>query len=448
MACIAALVGCIQVCFMAADDHGERLGFRPGFRPEFRLMSPSAGHPQVTVLIADDSAFMRTSLTRMIESDEGLSVIGTAQTGLEALAKINSLQPDVVTLDIDMPGMDGLQTLKRVMSDKPRPIIIVSSLARGGAEATIEALALGAFDCIAKSLSYGSDDVLKVQNELISKIKAAAAAGISAARLPQSSNAPLHLAAAAGHHGDAQAGEVHSGELRAGEVQARNLQAPEVVAEQALVQHAPVRGVPAKRSAATTAQVPSIIAIGTSTGGPKALQEILSALPGNLSVPIIIVQHMPLGFTGPFAKRLDALCALEVHEAANGELVESGHVYVAPAGKHLTVRRRNVSEVTVCLSLLPRNVLHIPSVDVMMSSVAEVFHGSAMGIILTGMGGDGAQGMQAIFRAGGRTLGQDQASCVVYGMPRSCEELGVLSEVVALADIPRRILAAVRYKPN
>jgi two-component system, chemotaxis family, protein-glutamate methylesterase/glutaminase len=333
IACIAALVCCIQVRFMAADDHGERLGFR--------LMSPSAGHPQVTVLIADDSAFMRTSLTRMIESDEGLSVIGTAQTGLEALAKINSLQPDVVTLDIDMPGMDGLQTLKRVMSDRPRPIIIiVSSLARGGAEATIEALALGAFDCIAKSLSYGSEDVLKVQNELISKIKAAAAAGTSAARLPQSSNAPLHLAAAAGH-----CGEVHSGEVRTGEVHARNLQAPVVVAEQALVQHAPVRGVPAKRSAATTAQVPSIIAIGTSTGGPKALQEILSALPGNLSVPIIIVQHMPLGFTGPFAKRLDALCALEVHEAANGELIESGHVYVAPAGKHLTVRRRNVSEV-------------------------------------------------------------------------------------------------------
>lgn len=412
-------------------------------RTEVRLMSPSASHPVVTVLIADDSAFMRTSLTRMIESDEGLSVIGTAQTGLEALAKINSLQPDVVTLDIDMPGMDGLQTLKRVMSDRPRPIIIVSSLARGGAEATIEALALGAFDCIAKSLSYDSEDVLEVQNELISKIKAAAAAGISAARLPQSSTAPLHLAAAAGH-----SGEVHSGEVNAGEAHARNLQAPEAVAERALVQQAPVGRIAAKRSAATTAQVPSIIAIGTSTGGPKALQEILSALPGNLSVPIIIVQHMPLGFTGPFAKRLDALCALEVHEAANGELVESGHVYVAPAGKHLTVRRRNVSEVTVCLSLLPRNVLHTPSVDVMMSSVAEVFHGSAMGIILTGMGGDGAQGMQAIFRAGGRTLGQDQATCVVYGMPRACEELGVLSEVVALADIPSRILAAVRYKPN
>jgi two-component system chemotaxis response regulator CheB len=408
-------------------------------------MSPSASNPVVTILIADDSAFMRTSLTRMIESDEGLSVIGTAQTGLEALAKINSLQPDVVTLDIDMPGMDGLQTLKRVMSDRPRPIIIVSSLARGGAEATIEALALGAFDCIAKSLSYGSEDVLKVQNELIGKIKAAAAAaaGISAARLPQSTDAPLHLAAAAGHSGGA-----HSVEVNVGEAHARNLPAPEVVAERAPVQQAPVGHSAAKRSAATTAQAPSIIAIGTSTGGPKALQEVLSALPGNLSVPIIIVQHMPLGFTGPFAKRLDALCAMEVHEAANGELVESGHVYVAPAGKHLTVRRRNVSEIAVCLSLLPRNVLHTPSVDVMMSSVAEVFHGFAMGIILTGMGGDGAQGMQAIFRAGGRTLGQDQASCVVYGMPRACEELGVLSEVVALADIPSRILAVVRYKPN
>src|ERR1700686_1814715 len=156
-------------------------------------MSLSADHPTITVLIADDSTFMRLSVTRMIESDGGLSVVGTAQTGLEALAKINSLQPDVVTLDIDMPGMDGLEVLKRIMSDRPRPIIIVSSLARGGAEATIGGLALGGFDCIAKSLSYGSEDVLKVQNELIGKIKAAAAAGISAARLPQSSNAPLHL---------------------------------------------------------------------------------------------------------------------------------------------------------------------------------------------------------------------------------------------------------------
>jgi len=405
-------------------------------------MNPSADHPTITVLIADDSAFMRTSLTRMIESDGGLSVVGAAQTGLEALAKINSLQPDVVTLDIDMPGMDGLEVLKRVMSDRPRPIIIVSSLARGGAEATIEALALGAFDCIAKSLSYGSDDVLKVQTELISKIKAAAATCAPVVQLTAAHAAahavesPLQRAAAAGHAAGAGAPGLTTSVQKA-------------LVQKAAVQSAVVKRGPAKRSRSATAVVPSIIAIGTSTGGPKALQDLLSDLPGDLPIPILIVQHMPVGFTGPFAKRLDGICPLDVHEAINGELVEAGHVYLAPAGKHLTVRRRSVSEVVVCLSLLPANALHTPSVDVMMRSVAEVFHSSAMGIILTGMGADGTEGMQAIFREGGQTLGQDHASCVVYGMPRSCEELGVLSEVAPLADIARRIIAAVRHsKPN
>jgi two-component system, chemotaxis family, protein-glutamate methylesterase/glutaminase len=401
-------------------------------------MSLSTDHPTITVLIADDSAFMRTSLTRMIESDGGLSVVGTAQTGLEALAKINSLQPDVVTLDIDMPGMDGLEVLKRVMSDRPRPIIIVSSLARGGAEATIEALALGAFDCIAKSLSYGSEDVLKVQHELISKIKAAAATCAPVVQLTAAHPAerPLQRAAAAGHAVSAGAPGLTTSLQKA-------------LVQKAAVQSAVVKRGPAKRSPNAAAAVPSIIAIGTSTGGPKALQDLLSALPGDLPIPILIVQHMPVGFTGPFAKRLDDICPLDVHEAINGELVEAGHVYLAPAGKHLTIRRRSVSEVVVCLSLLPANALHTPSVDVMMRSVAEVFHSAAMGIILTGMGADGAEGMQAIFREGGRTLGQDQASCVVYGMPRSCEELGVLREVAPLADIARRIIAAVRRrKPN
>jgi two-component system chemotaxis response regulator CheB len=406
-------------------------------------MNPSADHPTITVLIADDSAFMRTSLTRMIESDGALSVVGTAQTGLEALAKINSLQPDVVTLDIDMPGMDGLEVLKRVMSDRPRPIIIVSSLARGGAEATIEALALGAFDCIAKSLSYGSEDVLKVQHELISKIKAAAATRAPVVQLTavqltavHPTEHPLQRAAAAGHAAGAGAPGLTTSLQKA-------------LVQEAAVQSAVVKRGPAKRSPTATAAVPSIIAIGTSTGGPKALQDLLSALPGDLPIPILIVQHMPVGFTGPFAKRLDDICPLDVHEAINGELVEAGHVYLAPAGKHLTIRRRSASEVVVCLSLLPANALHTPSVDVMMRSVAEVFHSSAMGIILTGMGADGAEGMQAIFREGGQTLGQDQASCVVYGMPRSCEELGVLREVAPLADIARRIIAAVRQrKPN
>jgi two-component system chemotaxis response regulator CheB len=381
-------------------------------------MSSDPQHARVTVLIADDSAFMRRALTKMIESDDALTVIGSAQSGAEALSKINYLQPDVVTMDIDMPGMDGLQVLKRVMADKPRPVIIVSSLARGGGEATMEALALGAFDCIAKGLSYASADVLKVENELISKIRAAAVS-VGFSHLATPTITSLQFAAVAG-------------------VSAITTPDP----SSAITQLARV----APRKANSSSQTPTIIAIGTSTGGPKALQYVLSALPADLAVPIVIVQHMPVGFTRPFAQRLNDLCAIEVHEAANAEIIENGHAYIAPAGKHLTIQRRNAREVMVRLSPLPRNVPHTPSVDIMMNSVAAVFRGEAMGVILTGMGADGAQGMRAIYREGGRTLGQDKASCVVYGMPRSCEELGVLGEVAALKDIPARILSALRTK--
>jgi two-component system chemotaxis response regulator CheB len=356
-------------------------------------MSLASSQSPVKVLIADDSSFMRAALSRMVESDESLCVVGTAETGLETLEKIGELQPDVVTLDIDMPGLSGLETLKRIMSEMPRPVIIVSSTARRGAEDTIEALALGAFDCIAKQLSYDSSDVLKVQNEVVSKIKAAAGPRVPAPRPSSPVDRPP------------------------------------------VVEFAP----------ATTVTVPSIVAIGTSTGGPKALREILSALPADLPIGIVIVQHMPAGFIGPFAKRLNDLCPLKVHEAEEGDLITAGHVYFAPAGKHVTVRRRSSSEAALHLSHLPSDVPHIPSVNVMMSSVAEVFGCSAMGIILTGMGDDGARGMQAIFLKGGLTLGQDEATCVVYGMPRACAGMGVLSRVAPLPDIPRHILDALGY---
>ena len=361
-------------------------------------MSLSSSISPVKVLIADDSAFMRAALSRMVASDDSLCVVGTAETGLETLAKIGELHPAVVTLDIDMPGLSGLETLKRIMSESPLPVIIVSSTARRGAEDTLEALELGAFDCIAKQLNYNYLDVLKVQDELVSKIKAAAALRLPAPRLSSELARPL------------------------------------------------LHPVPAQLAPPTTVAVPSIIAIGSSTGGPKALHDVLSTLPVDLPAGILIVQHMPIGFIGPWAKRLNNLCKLKVHEAEDGDLITAGHIYLAPTGKHLTVRRCSSSEVALHLSLLPSGLPHIPSVDVMMSSVAEVFGSSAMGIILTGMGDDGALGMQAIFREGGLTLGQDEATCAVYGMPRACAEIGVLSQVAPLPDIPRHILAALRYR--
>jgi two-component system chemotaxis response regulator CheB len=190
----------------------------------------------------------------------------------------------------------------------------------------------------------------------------------------------------------------------------------------------------------------AVVAIGTSTGGPRALQAVLPALPADLPVDILIVQHMPPGFVGPFAKRLNNLCRLDVQEAGPGIVLSRGHVYLAPAGRHLTIRRRSLSQVILQLSPAPKDVLHIPSVDLMMLSVAAVFHSLAMGIILTGMGGDGALGMQAIFREGGLTIGQDEASCAVYGMPRTCVEMGILKRIVPLEEIPKQILSAVGYR--
>jgi len=357
-------------------------------------MSDAAASPRlIRVLVADDSAFMRTALTRMIESDPGLRVSDTAQNGNEALEKIRASQPDVVTLDVEMPGLDGLETLRRIMKDFPRPVIMVSSLTQEGAEITLEALDIGAFDYVPKQLSYVSLDIIKIRDDLVAKIKAAANVGRPSVKKP--------------------------------------------------VQAVATSRVPAYSAFSV---VPEIVAVGTSTGGPKALQQILPLLPSDLGVGVLIVQHMPPGFTAPFARRLNNLCKIAVREATQGENIAPGVVYIAPAGQHMVASRRGSSSVALQLSDLPQGMLHKPSVDVMMLSVADVFRGLSMGIIMTGMGADGLQGMKAIAGAGGLTVGQDEASCIVYGMPRSCAEAGVLRRVVPLNDIPAVILQATRYR--
>lgn len=360
------------------------------------MPAPAENSP-VKVLVADDSAFMRTALTRMIESEPAFRVVGSAQTGSEALEKIPVLKPDVVTLDVEMPGLNGIETLKRIMQEFPLPVIMVSSLTQEGAETTLDALDLGAFDYLPKQRSFVSLDIVKIRDDLVAKIRAASESKIRL-RKPVA--------------------KVFQQDRRPGPVTTHT------------VHHA----------------VPGIVALGTSTGGPKALQEILPLLPGDLPIGILVVQHMPKGFTGPFARRLDNLCKVSVREAKMGEPIEPGTVYIAPAGQHMTVSRRSASKYGIHLSDAPLNKLHVPSVDVMMLSVAEAYRSLAMGVIMTGMGADGAQGMDAIRKAGGLTVGQDEASCTVYGMPRSCAEMGVLQTVVSLSQIPDQILQAVRYK--
>lgn len=362
-------------------------------------MNQNITNRPVRVMVVDDSAFMRVALSRIIASETGFEVVATACNGSEALEKIPSLDPDVVTLDVEMPGLNGLETLRHIMNQFPRPVIMVSAVTEEGAEQTFNALAGGAFDYVPKRLSPSSLDILHIRQDLIAKIRAASQSGKSNENNLLSRKPP------------------------------RSSSTPE----------------PSETLPATTA-ARAIVALGTSTGGPKALQEILPLFPRDFSVPILIVQHMPLGFTGAFARRMDALCAVPVREAAHGETIQAGVVYIAPAGMHMTVAKPSESRAVIHLDTRREDCLHIPSVDVLMKSVAETFGNLALGVIMTGMGSDGAEGMKAIRRVGGLTIGQDEASCTVYSMPRACAELGVLSRVVPLSQMPAEILQATRYR--
>jgi len=358
-------------------------------------MSISDVIPQVRVLIADDSTVMRTALVRMLESSPIIRVCGTARNGVEAVQKTKILQPDVVTMDVDMPVLDGIQALKQIMRESPCPVVMVSSLTLEGAKVTLDALEAGAFDYLPKEDLCHEAGALQLRYDLVEKIEAAARSPLALRKKP------FHA-------------------LALGFV------------DNALLNRSHV--------------VPKLVVLGTSTGGPKALQEILPELPGDLPVGILVVQHMPPGFTAAFAKRLNGLCKLSVREARHGEMVEAGTVYVAPAGQHTTIFNNGLHQPTLSLSDLPSETVHKPSVDVTMLSAADLFGEYTLGIILTGMGCDGLEGMTAIRDAGGITIGQNEATCAVYGMPRACADRGILQKVLPLSQIPQQILLALRYR--
>jgi len=354
------------------------------------------GSVPIRVLIGDDSAFMRTAIRRLLEADPDIKVIGTAEDGRAAVERCAELDPDVVTLDIEMPRMTGLQALQRIMQELPRPVIMVSSLTSQGAEATLEALSLGAFDCIPKPMSHASLDIVRIQEDLIGKVKAAFA---NRRRYAEIVSAPV---------------------------------VPQVITQ---IPHA-ATPLPGQATA-------PVVALGCSTGGPAALQQILPALPANLPASMLIVQHMPVGFTAPFARRLNSLCQVRVEEASADQLLEPGLVLIAPAGQHATVYRKVPGKYAVRLSQDRQGMLHMPSVDVMMLSVAEACGQSAIGVILTGMGADGSLGMKALHSCGAWTIGQDERSCVVYGMPRACAEMRVLNRTAPLGSIASEIIKAL-----
>ena len=349
----------------------------------------------VKVLIVDDSAFMRNALTSMLGSDPEIRVIGTARDGVEAVEKTALLRPDIVTMDVEMPRMDGLEALRLIMDKTPVPVIMVSSLTTEGAGVTLDALDHGAVDFIPKNLSELSINIVKIKAMLIDKVKQIAKSGAvrKIKRLP-AARGPVEL--------------------------------------------------PRRITALSTgSRRVSLVAIGTSTGGPRAIQEILPCLPADFPVPIVVVQHMPPNFTGPFAERLNQLSRITVKEAEEGEALKSGTAYVAPGRGHMRLSRPRGLETVVNISENKEEFIYRPSVDYLMGSVAELFPGRALGVILTGMGNDGARGLAALKETGGRIFAQNEETCVVYGMPRAVVEAGIADKVLSLEEMAGEIINAV-----
>lgn len=351
----------------------------------------------IRVLIVDDSPFMRKALERMLTTED-IQVIGSARDGEDALEKIPQLKPDIVTLDVEMPRMDGLACLKRIMADFPLPVLMVSSLTQEGATATLEALAAGALDFIPKETSLASTSILQIQQDLQEKVR-------KLARSPRFRKAAPRPAASA----------------------------PPAAPGARPALQAPPR--PAAAGAGLAASpVAEVLAIGCSTGGPKALQDLLPGLPKSLPVPVLIVQHMPASFTKPFAERLNGLCQVAVKEAEHGEPARPGTVYIAPGGLHLNYRQRG-AQPYLELNPEPASSLHRPSVDVMFLSLAQECTKQLLAVILTGMGNDGAKGMEALKAKGAHTLAEAEESCVVYGMPRAAFERGCVDQVAPLPEM-------------
>ena len=354
---------------------------------------------QIKVIIIDDSAFMRKALSKMLESDTDISVIATARDGAEGLDKIRTLKPDVVTLDVDMPRMDGITALKHIMAENPLPVLMVSSLTKEGAQITLEALDIGAVDFIAKNLADVSLNISKIQEELIQKIKAVSSKKRTVRRLAMQKSIK----------GDISLKKV-SRSFSPSTFKTRRI---------------------------------GVIAIGVSTGGPKALQAIFRELPADFPVGIIVVQHMPEAFIELFTQRLNNMCPLNIELAKNGDLIRPGRVLIAPVGKHLTVYKPKPTEVQIKLKDEPIDSLHKPSVDVMMKSVATTFSGRSIGVLLTGMGRDGAEGLKAIKMAHGKTMVQDEETSVVFGMPKAAIDLGAAEHIVPIEKIPGELINMV-----
>lgn len=340
---------------------------------------------QIRVVVVDDSAFMRGAIVRMIERDARFKVVDVASNGQEGVDKVKALRPDVVTMDVEMPVMNGLEALKEIMATVKTPVVMVSTLTEAGATTTMKALELGAVDFLPKALNDKDKNIFRGADNLHEKLLAAA-------------------------------GVVNG---RAEKAAAVKEQAPKV-------------SLPAPSALARVDA--RVVVIGSSTGGPKALQTVVSQLPKNLPVPVVVAQHMPPQFTLALAKRLDETCEPKVVEAKSGDVLQAGTIYIAPGGFHMRVRHSGLS-----IDEDKGESPYKPSVDVLAQSVHEIYGKQILAVMLTGMGADGTREFVKIKQGGGHVIAQDQASSVVYGMPKAVLEAGGADEVLALEKIGARV---------
>jgi len=357
------------------------------------MLMPQTG--KTRVLIVDDSSFMRMAIRSILSKEPGIDIVGTAVDGMEGVEKAIALKPDLITMDIEMPRMDGIAALRQIMAKAPTRVIMVSTLTNEGAKSTFEALDAGAIDYIPKNVTDSSDAQNIFREELLRKVK-------DALRSRFGRVAPLSP-------------------LATGAAPSRPA-APVVVTT--------------RLSTKLSGKKINYVGIGASTGGPVALQEVLSRIPVNFPYGIIVGIHMPKAFTGPYADRLNAKCSMAIREAVDGDVLKPGLALIAPGGMHTTLVRQGGQLVvkTVPTSSHPQYV-YIPSVDLMLTSMAEATNGSMLGVILTGMGNDGFKGMQLLKQKGGVTIVQDEATSTIYGMPKACVEGGVADEVLPLGQI-------------
>jgi two-component system, chemotaxis family, protein-glutamate methylesterase/glutaminase len=338
----------------------------------------------IRVLVVDDSAFMRSAISRMLSKDSLIEVVGTAKNGQEALEKVESLKPDVVTLDIEMPVMNGIEALKLIVERHKLPVIMFSALSQEGAEITMEALNLGASDFITKDFSNVQLNISTRENELINKVKSVAKKKISFLQKRMES-----------------------------------LEKPTSMSTDRKTKH-------------------KILAIGASTGGPPALQHVLTRLPKDFPVPVVIAQHMPKLFTQSFAQRLNSISQIEVKEAENGEPLKAGTALVAPGDTHVGLKRRGNEVVVEFVNRT--DYIYRPSVDHLMGSVAAIYGAQSLGIILTGMGNDGLAGIKEIKSKSGYIIAQDEETCVVYGMPKAVVNAHMADVVLPIDKISDEII--------